>query len=183
MQIAGPKPGQDINRWLAVTGVMEIFCAGLFTWMLWRWKQQAWGRDIGALSVIGLASLNVVLAQGGAYWLWKRNGAFDRRPASQRLRLLHALYVFNTTLLTAVPLCWLALLLFSRSPSRTDAIVGAGFYLFAWGEFIQYFSFKINMRAREGQRMWRTGHLIPARLRRELRQAKWQVQRKRAATS
>jgi hypothetical protein len=92
------------------------------------------------------------------------------------------LYVFNFTLLAAAPLGWLALLLFSGPSPRIDAIVGAGFYLFAWGEFIQYFGFKINMRARECRRMWRTGRLIPARLRRELRQAKWQVQHKRAAS-
>src|SRR5688572_29350996 len=131
MQIAGPKPGQNINSWLIFTGVVEIFCAGMFTWILWGWKQQSWGREIGALSAVGLATLNAVLAQGGGYWLWIRNGAFDRRPASQRLRLLRALYVFNATLLAAVPLGWLALLLFSGPPSRMDAIVGAGFYLFA----------------------------------------------------
>ena len=48
---------------------------------------------------------------------------------------------------------------------------GLSLFLFACGEFVHYFLFKINMRPREWRAARARGRPVPARFRRELRRA------------
>ena len=63
------------------------------------------------------------------------------------------------------------------TPVVGDLLLGGVLYLFAVGEFVQYFLYKINPRPREGRAMWQRGRMPPARLRRELRRAAVAVRR------
>src|SRR5688500_8809971 len=63
------------------------------------------------------------------------------------------------------------------TPVVGDVPLGGVLSLFAVGEFVQYFLYKINARPREWRAMWQRGRMPPARLRRELRRAAVAVRR------
>jgi hypothetical protein len=83
---------------------------------------------------------------------------------------LRALYLGTGLLLLIFPLAVVAGFAFA-SPAPGGLLFGGALYLFAVGEFVHYFLFKINMRPREWRESWRQGRLPPARLRRELHRA------------
>ncbi len=166
----GPKPGQGMRSWLAWTGGVELANTLIFSALLWSITLDRPGP--WPLSLLGLATLDLLLLQGGLYWLLKGRGAARRWPAERRLRLLRLLYAANALLLLLFPLAILLRLTVVPRPIRLpDLLLGLGYYLFAFAEFVHYFIFKINMRPRELRSAWSRRRLVRARLWRELRRA------------
>jgi hypothetical protein len=175
----GPAAGQSMQRWLVWTGCLELFNAGLFSFLMWYFARDNPG-VVGYFSVVGLVTLNAILVEGGVYWLLKRARFFDNVPARRVLALLRGLYVFDVFLLLAFPASVLVALLTGSPPPRTyDLLIGLVCYLFGVGEFLHYFAFKINMRPRELKRLLKERKPAPARLLRELRQARLKTARDR----
>lgn len=167
----GPAANQSMKSWLVWTGCLELFNAGLFSFLMWYLAYLNPG-GVGYFSVVGLATLNALLVQGGLYWLLKWSRFFEASPAFRVLRLLRGLYVLNVLLLLVFPASILAAIA-AEAPTLTlyDVLIGLGCYLFGMGEFLHYFVFKINARPRELKRLLREKRPAPARLLRELRQA------------
>lgn len=172
----GPAPNQSMRNWLARTGLLEWFNVGLFSFLLWRSAREP-GSPIGPFAVLGLVTLNLVLIEGGLYWLLKRRHGGTPRPAIRRLRLLRAVYAGNALLLLLFPAALLATIASGDAPTGADVLIGCGLYLFGLGEFAHYFLFKINMRPAEWRRAWRARHPVPARILREYRRARADTRR------
>lgn len=167
----GPKAGQSMDRWLVWTGCLELFNAALFAFLMWYFARRNPG-VIGYFSVVGLATLNVLLVEGGLYWLLKRLRFFDDSPATRILKSLHGLYALDILLLLVFPGSLLVSAATGTPPVVLyDVLIGLGCYLFGVGEFLHYCVFKINMRPRELRSMSMYRRPVPARLRRELKQA------------
>lgn len=167
----GPTDKQSMERWLLWTGLLEMGNAVLFTLIVWYWSREVFPESIGYLTVAGLATLNVLLVEGGAYWLLKRAGFFGRSSGSCSPRLLRYAYAANAALLLVFPAGLVAATLSVLPTNGADALIGLFWYLFALGEFVHYFCFKINMRPRELRDALRKRKPVPARLLRELRAA------------
>lgn len=162
----GPAPGQSVERWLLWTGLIEIANIGVFS-LLWVSLNRIIPGESDLLSLVGLVTTHLVLLEGGVYWLLKRARFFERTAAPVRLRLLQAAYALTGLALLVYPALLLGRLLAGLPVEWGDALLGAGFWLFAAGEFVHYFVVKINMRPDERRR----GRPVPARLRRELARA------------
>lgn len=171
----GPAPGQSLERWLLWTGVIELANIGVFSFLWWTANRAIPGTS-DVLSLTGLMTCNLVLLEGGVYWLLKRGGFFIRTPARLRLRLLQAAYVLTALALLVFPALLIARLVAGVPVEWGDAALGAAFWLFGVGEFVHYFVFKINMRRYERRMSARHKRRIPARLRRELQRAAAQAQ-------
>ena len=174
----GPRHGQSMSRWALETGLVELFCVALFSWLFASVARPLWSGDTWPYALLGLLTLDVVLVQGGCYWL----AAYRRlhTPRSRRrlspalsLRGLQAMYAANVALLMVFPLL-LAVGVATRwvETDLPGLIFGVALYLFAVGEFVHYFLWKINMRADERAAGRRRSRRVPARFRRELRQAR-----------
>jgi len=133
----------------------------------------AYPDHIGVLTFIGTLSANLLLLQGGVYWLLKRRGFFSRAVRANRSILwLQRLYVFNAVMLLVFPV-WLIVRVIGFRPIQPfDIFAGLGYYVLAVGEYIHYFFFKINMRPDELKRAIRKRQPVPARFRRELSRMK-----------
>ncbi len=166
----GPARDQSMRGWLVWTGVLEWANVVGFGVVFWRFGEGSSG--VGRFAVLGLATLEVVLFEGGAYWLVKRRAGGLRGSAARRLRLFRALYAGNVFLLLVFPVALLAAVVSGRGPGGTDALLGAALYLLGLGEFVHYFVWKINMRPAEFRRAWRARRPVPARLWREYRRAR-----------
>lgn len=168
----GPAANQSMDSWLIWTSCLELLNAGLFSLLMWYLTYLKPG-IVGHFSVVGLVTLNALLVQGGLYWSLKRSRFFETFPASHILRLLRGLYVLDVLLLLVFPASLLAVIA-TGAPALAfyDVLIGLGCYLFAAGEFLHYFVFKINARPRELKRLLREGRPAPARLLKELRQAR-----------
>jgi hypothetical protein len=172
--VTGPAPGQRMRAWLAWTGAGELASIVVFSVLAWRFTQgrvMAW-----PFTLFGLVLLDLVLIQGAAYWLVKRQRAGRGWPARSRLALIRALYAANVLALASFPLA--VVVAFALAPwwvRVPDVLAGMALFLFACGEFMHYFLFKINMRPREWRAARRHGRPIPARFFRELRRAEAQV--------
>ncbi len=163
----GPAPKQSMDNWLLWTGSLEIFNVLVFTFLWWTLNTIIPSTQ-DLLSLLGLLTLNLVLLEGGLYWLLARARFFKKTPARVRLPLLQGVYAANVLALLVFPVA--ALLRAGPTFDWGDFWLGAGFYLFGFGEFLHYFIFKINMRPNERER---TGSIfVPARLLRELRRAR-----------
>jgi len=127
----GPRRNQSMNSWLVITGVIELVCVFLFSFLVWRLNNY-FGNGIGFLSLIGIITLNVILVQGGFYWLLKKYKTISLAP-SQQLRFIQGLYIFNVLLLSVFPIAFL-LWLFSPKFSTTsaDMLIGLCCYLFGF---------------------------------------------------
>ncbi|HNT75585.1 MAG TPA: hypothetical protein PKH77_11275 [Anaerolineae bacterium] len=164
----GPAKGQSMQSWLNWTGWGELFNVFLF-FLSWVTMCLAYAPYIGALALIGMVSANLILIQGGSYWLLKRRGFFARlAPTERALAWFRRLYLFNALMLGVFPV-WVIARMIVSSPEWPDVIVGLGYYAMAVGEYIHYFFFKINMRPNELRRVLRKRQPVPARFRRELR--------------
>jgi len=166
----GPAPGQSIERWLLLTGLLEIANVGIFA-MLWLTLNRIIPGESDVLSLAGLLTTDLLLFVGGLYWLLKRARFFERMAPRPRLRLLQAVYALTGLSLLVYPALLAIRLLAGLPVERGDALLGAGLWLFGVGEFVHYFIVKINMRPDERRR----GRPVPARLRRELERAIRQV--------
>jgi hypothetical protein len=171
----GPRPRQRMHSWLSWTGSVEIANILIFSWLLWlviSGRPGPW-----PFGLLGLATLDLLLFQGGLYWLSKRRITASRWPPLFRLRFLRLLYAANTLLLLIFPLAiLLGLTVFPTYVRSLDLLLGLGYYLFGVGEFVHYFLFKINMRPRELRLAWSRRRLVRARLWRELTRAEAQAQ-------
>ncbi len=168
----GPMTGQPMRRWLVITEVLEtlngIVLFPVSTWLL----GPQFPALTGQFAWLGVGTLGIVLVEGGAYWLLKRGGWFERTPAATRQRLLRGVSIANVALLCVFPALLVAAPPTGNAPlSVGDLALGAFWYLCGVGEFVHYFVVKINMRGRELRRVLRTGKPVPARIRRELRRA------------
>lgn len=170
----GPAPKQSLDTWLVWTGILEFVSAILFV-LVWWTANLAIPGGSELFSILGIVALTVVLLQGGAYWLLVRARFFQKTPARVRLRLLRAQYGLSIALLLAFPGLLLWRIVFRLPVDLPDTLLGAGFYLFGLGEFLHYFVFKINMRPYELKNALRGGQLVPARILRELRRARYEV--------
>jgi hypothetical protein len=166
----GPAPRQSLDAWLRWTGIVEIANVGVFSFLWWILNGLLPGtQDI--LSILGLLTLDLILLEGGIYWLLVRARYFQKTSAPARYRMLRAVYVMNVLALLVFP----AGLLRALQPGGVefvDLLFGAGFYLFGLGEFLHYFAFKINMRPYEWRDALQNRRFVPARLLRELRRAR-----------
>lgn len=162
----GPVKGQSMKNWLGWTGWGELSNILMLS-LLWGVMWLPYGQEMGRLSFLGLAAANLLLLEGGLYWLLKRRGAFSVSEA-----WLERLYVFNVCFLLMFPLGWIVRVPGGEPVKSLDGFVGQAFYLLAVGEFAHYFFFKINMRPDELKRALRTRRLIPARFKRELLRSK-----------
>lgn len=171
----GPAPKQSLDQWLLWTGILEIINIAVFSF-LWGTVNWLLPGERDTFSVLGLVTLNLVLLEGGIYWLLARARFFQKTPARARLRLLQALYPVNILLLLLFPGLLLFRAVLGLPVEVPDVLLGAGFYLFGLGEFLHYFVFKINMRSYERKMAARSGQLIPARVLRELRRAQSETQ-------
>ena len=103
----GPAKGQRMSTWLLVTGLVEIANVAVFTFLAFviiGGREGPW-----PLAWIGVLTLDLILLEGGVYWLLKRWSvghalgefvhyfvfkinmrAAERRLASQRGRLVRA---------------------------------------------------------------------------------------------
>ncbi|MGS2640149.1 hypothetical protein [Streptosporangium sp. G12] len=166
-----------MTRWLLETGLLELFNVGLFSWLYLHPVRWLWDGDNRPYALVGLLTLNVVLVEGGCYWLAKF-WLLSRRRTSRgdpRARLcgLQALYAFNVALLLVFPVVVVVgIATRGIGTSPTGLLLGAGLYGFAVGEFVHYFLWKINMRSGERARARRGSRRIPARFLRELRRAR-----------
>ena len=163
----GPAPGQEMRSWLVWTGVGELFNVPLFTTIAWFFLRDRSGP--WTFTAIGLATLNLILLEGGLYWLAKRWRGGQRWQTG----FLNTLYALTGLALLVFPLALLVGL--GRglaAPRPADLILGTALYAFALGEFVHYFLVKINMRPREWRAGWRQRQPQPARFRRELRRAR-----------
>lgn len=133
----GPAKDQSMRGWLAWTRVLEWANVVMFAGVFWRFGDGSSG--VGRFAVLGLVTLEVVLFEGGAYWLLKRRAGGLWGSAARRLRLLRALYAGNVFLLLVFPVALVAAVVSGRGPGGTDALLGATLYLLGLGEFVQYF--------------------------------------------
>ncbi len=171
----GPAPKQSLDQWLVWTGIIEIANIPIFSFLCWQVNRLIPGeRD--TLSILGLVTLNLILLEGGIYWLLAHARFFQKTPARARLHLLQAVYLVNILLLLLFPALVLWQTILGPQAELPDVLLGAGFYLFGFGEFLHYFVFKINMRPYERQNAVRRGQMVPARILRELRRAENEVQ-------
>jgi hypothetical protein len=162
----GPAPGQEMRSWLVWTGVGELLNVPLFTVIAWFFLRERPGP--WTLTAIGLATLNLILLEGGLYWIakWWRGGR------QWPIGFLYTLYALTGLALLVFPFMLLGGFGWGlATPRPTDLILGAALYAFALGEFIHYFLVKINMRPREWRAGWQQRQPQPARFRRELRRA------------
>jgi hypothetical protein len=160
-----------MSSWLVWTGLLEwcnIFLFGGLLWLLARRN----GGLVGPATLVSYLTAALILLQGGGYWLAKRWCFGPTPPGLTTLRLL---YGANLLLLLVFPATLLVLFASRQHPATGDLLLGSAIYLFAVGEFLHYFIWKINMRGRELRRALRTGHLPPARFRREYARAKAQA--------
>lgn len=165
----GPAKGQRMDSWLVWTGVVEIVNIPIFSLLallLVAGRPGPW-----YLTAIGVLTLDVLLLEGGLYWLGKRWRIGSGLGPRIRLRLLRLLYVGNALLLLTFPLVAIISIRGQVPPGAFDLLLGLAYYLFAFGEFIHYFLFKINMRPGERRLAREKGHRVPARFRRELARA------------
>lgn len=167
----GPAPKQSLDNWLIWTGVIEIINIPIFSFLWWSLNLMLPG-DEDVLSLAGLATLGVILLEGGLYWLLVRARFFQRTPARFRLFLLQGVYLANILLLLVFPAILILRLLAGQPVEVGDFLLGAGYYLFGFGEFLHYFIFKINMRPYELRLALQKRQFVPARLMRELRRAR-----------
>ncbi len=168
----GPVKGQSMKSWLNWTGWGEL--ANIFIFFsVSGVLHLAYPDHIGVLTFIGTLSANLLLLQGGVYWLLKRRGFFSRAVRANRSILwLQRLYVFNAVMLLVFPV-WLIVRVIGFRPIQPfDIFAGLGYYVLAVGEYIHYFFFKINMRPDELKRAIRKRQPVPARFRRELSRMK-----------
>ncbi|MEU8200073.1 hypothetical protein [Streptosporangium sp. NPDC049046] len=173
-----------MTRWLLETGLLELVSLGLFLWMYLYPGQRLWAGDGWPYAPAGMLTLGVVLVEGGVYWLvkfWLLSGRRTRRGSPEiRLRGLQALYVFNVVLLLVFPVVLsVGIVVRGVGKDLPGLLLGVGLYVFAVGEFVHYFLWKINMRSAERASARRGSRRIPARFLRELRRARADVQRSR----
>ena len=173
----GPRTGQRMTRWLLATGLLELLNVVLFSWLYLYPVRRLWAGGSWPYALVGLLTLNVILIEGGCYWLGKFWLLSKRRTArgnpKARLRGLQALYASNVALLLAFPIV-LSVGIATRGigTGLTSLLLGVGLYGFAVGEFVHYFLWKINMRSEERALAHRGSRRIPARFLRELRRAR-----------
>ncbi len=127
-----------------------------------------------------MGTLCVILLQGSLYWLMKRPHGIKLFTAPRRLRFIEGLYAINIILLLVFPVFSLTALTINYPPIRlSDWVIGFCCYLFASGEFLHYFVFKINMSRSEQKRVLSNRQPATARLLRELRRTKQETSRLR----
>lgn len=166
----GPAPKQAMDQWLLWTGVLEIANIAIFGF-LWSILTRRITGEARIFSILGFITLSAILLEGGAYWLLVRARFFQRAPEKLRLRLLQGLYGFNILFLLAFPVMLIVRAAAGLPIEGADLLLGGAYYLFALGEFVHYFVFKINMRPYQWKRALQTGRFVPARLLRELHRA------------
>ena len=66
----GTARGQTVHRWLAWTGYLEIANVFPFDALIWV-NTRGGDRPLPYIS-IGMATLGLILIEGGLYWLLKR---------------------------------------------------------------------------------------------------------------
>jgi hypothetical protein len=171
----GPAPGQRMGNWLAWTGVAElinIVILSAFVWTFTRGRAGPW-----PFTILGLLLVNLILFEGGIYWLIKfgrgrRPSPAHPRPAHFQPGLIRALYAANGLALASFPVAVLLTAILEPAAVRSlDLFAGLALFLFACGEFVHYFLFKINMRPREWRAARARGRPVRARFWRELRRA------------
>lgn len=167
----GPAPKQSMDQWLLWTGLLEIANIAIFGF-LWSILSRRIPGEARIFSVLGLITLSVILLEGGLYWLMVRARFFQRAPVKSRLRLLQGVYGFNILLMLGFPALLIVRVAAGLPMDWTDLLLGGAYYIFALGEFVHYFVFKINMRPYEWQQALQTGRFVPARLLREMQRAR-----------
>jgi hypothetical protein len=163
-----------MRNWLLWTGIVEIANIGIFTFFWWRISLKIPG-NCDLISILGLLTLNVILLEGGIYWLLARTHFFRKTSARIRYFVLITLYGLNSILLLVFPVGLVVLGLIGSLIALPDLLFGAALYLFGIGEFIHYFVYKINMRRYEREYSRRKHRFVPARLLRELRRVQNQL--------
>lgn len=160
-----------LRRKLLSNGIGELVNVLLF-FALFFWLRSTYGSALfGNFTILGLLTLDIVLLLGGLYWLGKRWHLWRPLPLSTWMRLLQAIYLLMSVLMLPFPIFLIIALLQHHIGTQGDLILGICLYLFAGGEFIHYFFFKITMSARERQLVFRQRRLLPARLWREKQRA------------
>jgi hypothetical protein len=167
-----------MNSWLVSTGLVEI--ANIVIFALLAKILVAERSEPSYLTWVGVATLGVLLFEGGLYWIVKRWRFGHGLAARIRLRLLRALYAANALVLLVFPLVTAIGLLGPMIVSLPDLLLGFAYYLFACGEFVHYFLVKINMRPAEWRHARDKGRCVQARFRRELARASAEVARIKA---
>ena len=148
----------------------------MFSGLLWE-LHFLFPQAVAELSLVGVMTLNVVLLQGGLYWLIKRKRFLKAIPATIRWYVLVGLYILMSPLMCVFPMVVTMRWLLGYPLGLGDGLIGACYYLFGVGEFIHYFWFKINMRPYEWRGMLRDRQLVAARLLREYRQVRKEIER------
>jgi hypothetical protein len=167
----GPAPKQSLDQWLLWTGIIEIANIAIFSFLGWDINRLLPGNE-DILSILGLLTLNILLLEGGIYWLFVRARFFQKTSTVFRFHLLQAVYTFNILLLLVFPGGLWFCIARQSVIELSDLLLGTGFFIFGFGEFLHYFIFKINMRPSEWKYAVQNRQFVPARLLRELRRAK-----------
>lgn len=159
-----------MSSWLFGAFVKELICAAGVSFMFFIFSHQD---PVFYFSLIGLGTLGVLLLQGSLYWLFKGLNSKCVKLPTMSLSFLKGLYAFDTALLLVFPVITLGAVFTQIHAIRfLDFVIGLASYLFAVGEFINYFIFKVNMSRSEQRRMLESKRAVRARLFKEHRRAK-----------
>lgn len=161
---------QALRRQLKSLWLGELVATIVFVFAYFSIRASLPHLRLGGLSLLALVTLCLILLQGSAYW-WLKLRQLDppHRPIDPRL--LQVAFLGSLLLLLTYPAA-LLLAVFNGTieDSLPDALVGAGLYVFALGEFVHYFLVKITRSDTDRQALKRRRQ-VTARLMRELQRS------------